>query len=224
VRPKTRVYIDGFNLYHGAVENTPYKWLNIRAMCVELLPRNEITHIKYFTAPATDTPHSPDRTVRQRIFWRALDTLPHFTRYEGNFVANPKKYPLAGPRKFDDPDAENIVYAREGGPSWAVVQHMEEKGSDVNLATHLLADGFRRVFDVAVVVTNDSDLVEPIRVVSKELLLPVGIVNPRPKYFSPKLADVADFKRNLDKKLLRRCQFADELRDGAGTFSKPKGW
>jgi len=45
------------------------------------------------------------------------------------------------------------------------VDKTEEKGSDVNLATHLLHDGFRGMFEAAVLITNDSDLTEPVRVV-----------------------------------------------------------
>ena len=43
--------------------------------------------------------------------------------------------------------------------------HPEEKGSDVNLATYLVADGFRDLYDTAVVVSNDSDLAEPLKLV-----------------------------------------------------------
>jgi hypothetical protein len=41
----------------------------------------------------------------------------------------------------------------------------EEKGSDVNLASYLLVDGFAGEYDIAIVVSNDSDLAEPIRLV-----------------------------------------------------------
>ena len=61
----------------------------------------------------------------------------------------------------------------------------EEKGSDVNLATHLLYDGFKNDYEVAVVVSNDSDLLEPVRV-ARSLGLTVGVLNPqknRPAYF-----------------------------------------
>ena len=50
-----------------------------------------------------------------------------------------------------------------------LVFKVEEKGSDVNLASHLLFDAFRGAFDAAAVLSNDSDLVEPIRIVTKEL-------------------------------------------------------
>jgi len=46
---------------------------------------------------------------------------------------------------------------------------MEEKGSDVNLACHLVNDAWAGRFDAAVVISNDTDLVEPIRIVTQEL-------------------------------------------------------
>ena len=52
----------------------------------------------------------------------------------------------------------------------------EEKGSDVNLAAHLLVDGFTGKYEVAVVVSNDADLLEPVRLVRAVLGLPVGVI------------------------------------------------
>jgi hypothetical protein len=38
---RTIVYIDGFNLYYGAVKGTPYKWLDLKSVCQKLLdPHN----------------------------------------------------------------------------------------------------------------------------------------------------------------------------------------
>jgi hypothetical protein len=48
----------------------------------------------------------------------------------------------------------------------------------VNLATYLLLDAFRRDCETAVVITNDSDLKEPIAVAERELGMVVGVVNP----------------------------------------------
>jgi len=59
-----------------------------------------------------------------------------------------------------------------------IVLKTQEKGSDVNLATFLLRYGFLDQYDAAVVVANDSDLHEPIRVVRVELAKIVGILNP----------------------------------------------
>ena len=56
------------------------------------------------------------------------------------------------------------------------VDKTEEKGSDVNLASHLLHDGFKGLYDAAVIITNDSDLAEPIRMVREVLNLRIGIL------------------------------------------------
>ena len=48
MNPATYVYVDGFNLYYGAVKDKPYRWLNIRRLCELLLPHHTIQTIKYF--------------------------------------------------------------------------------------------------------------------------------------------------------------------------------
>lgn len=63
-------------------------------------------------------------------------------------------------------------------PTYVRVLKTEEKGSDVNLASHLVNDAHNRDFEVAIVISNDSDLVEPVRIVTQELGLQVGILNP----------------------------------------------
>ena len=65
-----------FNLYYGAVKDTPYKWLNISALCRLLLPKNEIVKVKYFTALVSARPSDPDQPNRQQLFLRALQTIP----------------------------------------------------------------------------------------------------------------------------------------------------
>jgi hypothetical protein len=34
---RTRVYVDGYNLYYGCLKNTPDKWLDLRALVVLVL-------------------------------------------------------------------------------------------------------------------------------------------------------------------------------------------
>lgn len=63
----TNVYIDGFNLYYGALRKTSYKWLNVRRLCELLLPGNPVAQIKYYTALVTAQPGDPDQTVRQQL-------------------------------------------------------------------------------------------------------------------------------------------------------------
>jgi hypothetical protein len=49
-RPVTYVYVDGFNLYYGALRGTPHRWLDIGAFCDLLLPKNDVRKVRYFTA------------------------------------------------------------------------------------------------------------------------------------------------------------------------------
>lgn len=206
---KTYVYVDGFNLYYGAVKGTPYKWLNINALCEQLLPKNEIIRIKYFTARVTGRADDPDQSTRQDTFLRALKTLPNIEIIFGHFLTNEVWVPRA------DSPPENRKYVK--------VIRTEEKGSDVNLATHLLADGFRGRYEVAVLITNDSDLLEPVRIVREELKLVVGILNPH-KRTSRVLAKQATFVKQIRKGALKAGQFPDRLKDAVGAFTKPAAW
>ncbi len=108
-------------------------------------------------------------------------------------------------------------------PARARVLRTDEKGSDVNLASHLLRDGFRQEYELAVVVSNDSDLVEPIRIVRQELRLPLGLINPHSKP-SRALLPHASFLKQIRRGLLAKCQFPDALADKEGTFRKPNAW
>ncbi len=206
---KTFVYVDGFNLYYGAVKDTPFKWLDIRRLCQLLLPRHRIERIKYFTARVTGRRGDPTQPTRQAVFLRALATLPNFEIIYGHFLSNETYMPLAEPRL--------------GGPKYAKVIRTEEKGSDVNLATHLIRDAFRREFEAAVLITNDSDLREPVRIVRRELGYIVGILNPH-KRTSRALAGEASFVRQIRRGVLKASQLPPELRDQHGVIRKPKHW
>ena len=66
---------------------------------------------------------------------------------------------------------------------------MEEKGSDVNLAAYLLNDAWEGRFDAVAVISNDTDLVTPTRMVTAERGKPVFIVCPGRWQVAPKLRE-----------------------------------
>ena len=204
---KINIYIDGFNLYYGSLRGTGYKWLNPMTMCRLLFPRDTINKIKYFTARVSARPSDPDQPIRQNTYFRALRTLPEIEIIEGSFLTKEVMMPLA--------NSNPQQYVR--------VIKTEEKGSDVNLAVHLLNDGFRRDYELAVMVTNDSDLLEPLRIVKNELGLPVGLVNPQ-RNPSFHLKQYANFIKKLRTGVLGASQFPQSLTDAHGTFHKPAGW
>ena len=154
-KPRTSVYIDGFNLYYGALKGTPFKWLDLRALCQAYLPNNDIDHIKYFTARISARPNDPLQPARQQAYLRALSTIPVVDIIYGHYLSHKVKARLANPEPGKNPYVDIIK--------------TEEKGSDVNLAAHLLHDAHLDRFDIAVVVSNDSDLLEPIKLARGEL-------------------------------------------------------
>lgn len=115
-------------------------------------------------------------------------------------------------------------------PAVVYVAKTEEKGSDVNLGVHLVRDAFVDAFDVAYVLTNDTDLVEPIRIVTHEVGKQVCIVAPcRPRGVvpvpSPSLEAVSSFKHYIDDAELAASQFPDVvLRRGKKPINKPATW
>lgn len=119
-----------------------------------------------------------------------------------------------------------LVTPLPGGIKKVKVYKTEEKGSDVNLATHLLNDAHLKDFEMAVVISNDSDLVEPIRIVINELGLRVGVLNPHIKGSHPSfhLKQTATFVRYLRKSDLARSQFPPTMSDTDGNFYKPDTW
>lgn len=207
---KTIVYVDGFNLYYGAVKGTPYKWLDILALCKFLLPKNEILQIKYFAALVTARPNDPDQSNRQQVYLRALRTIPGLEIIYGHFLEHVIMMPLANPAP--------------GAPKHVRVIKTEEKGSDVNIAAHLINDGHRKRYEAAILISNDSDLVEPVKIARNELKFPVGVLNPIPDKPSHELRKYATFVKPIRKGVLSASQFPPTLKDAIGTFYKPPSW
>ena len=204
------VYVDGFNLYYGAVKHTPYKWLDISKMVQLLLPKNKVLKIKYFTALVNSRPRDPDQPLRQQIYLRALKTIPNLEIILGHFLSHEISMPLAN--------------CPPGNQRYAMVIKTEEKGSDVNIATHLLHDGYKGDYEVAIVISNDSDLVEAIKIVRNELKKDVIVLNPFKDTPSQELNRFATFVKPIRQGVLAASQFPSSMRDQNGTFHKPPKW
>ncbi len=99
----------------------------------------------------------------------------------------------------------------------------KEKGSDVNLASYLLVDGFNKDYQMAVVISNDSDLVEPIKLARNHLGLDVGVLHPHRRHVT-ELSQVAKFYRPIRERAIKASQFPSVMRDTRGTISKPTTW
>jgi uncharacterized LabA/DUF88 family protein len=220
--PRANVYIDGFNLYHACFDDLSgrahwrrYRWLDLGTLCSRMFPDYDINRIRYFTALVDPRPGNPDNRTRQLEYLRALRTIPHLTVHLGRFATNAKHRPLA------DPNAKSPTPIAPLQTAYVV--EMEEKGSDVNLASYMLVDGFKGEYDVAIVVTNDSDLAEPIRLVRSDIGLKVVLVNPR-RTVSLHLRGLANSYTTIREWVIRESQFPPTFNDAHGTISKPSRW
>jgi uncharacterized LabA/DUF88 family protein len=221
---KTNVYVDAFNLYYGCLKDTPYRWLDLAALCRAELPQNTIQHIRYFTARVRARPNDPQQPDRQQAYLRALGTIPDLTVHFGHYLETTPRMPLAHPVP--------------GMPATVQVRKSEEKGSDVNLASYLLLDAFDQKYEVAIVISNDSDLAEPIRLVRQRFGVRVLVLHPcrRPNPNLPSrdprqpappsivLKKVATKSWLVAEASLAASQFPVQLVDATGTITKPSSW
>ena len=256
---KTRVYVDGFNLYYGAVKQTQFKWLDPVRLSRLLLPTTcTIDKLLYFTARVSGKVDN-EAPARQETYLKALRSLPETEMHFGNFLGKSSwrpltnlpvagrsittsqgavtlpagNHPVAGARPNTLPVGNHgnrsQNHKRRGRPAQplphAVVAEsfvLEEKGSDVNLAVHLLNDAWQDRFEAAAVISNDTDLVAPIQMVVSERQKPVFIVCPGRWQVTPKLKNAASYVRHIRPAHLRAAQFENPL-PGTG-ISKPTSW
>jgi hypothetical protein len=239
------VYIDGYNLYYGGRSMcgrgmAGWRWLDVRAMAETLVreradwPTGRIARITYCTA-RIDATENPSGYADQDVYLKALVNVGSVDHIEfGHYVARVKSAPLAvkepnGRPRLVSPDWPVMVQDGTGtvvsdARFMVSVAHREEKGSDVNVASHLLLDVLLGRIDAALVISNDSDLRFPIEQARERV--PLGLVNPTPGQTAGALRAQAatgaghHFWRKLTPQDFRRHQ----LSDPAGNYSMPKGW
>lgn len=104
---------------------------------------------------------------------------------------------------------------------FAEVQKIQEKASDVNLASHLLFDTLKGETESVVVVSNDSDLAVPVRMVRDEAQKHVIVACPDEKRVAKKLKESASEFLHISQDMLAGSQFPDTV---SPKISKPREW
>ena len=213
--PRTIVYVDGFNFYYAAFRGKHpraprLKWLDICEFSRLLLPGHDVRLVRYFTAAVKPVEWDPSQHLRQGAYLRALASLPGLSVHKGSFARWKVRRPL--------------VDAPPEGPATALVWDTKEKGSDVNLATYLLLDAFEGAYETAIVISDDSDLLEPVRVARERLGKQVGVVRVRTDRGSV-------FRGKVDLLIEARAwhfeqaQLPDEVKLSTGrTVARPISW
>lgn len=212
---KIGVYIDGFNLYYGMRESgfNRFYWLDVSALARQFITTGEqLAYTKYFTARIsggrpTDTPsyraEKDAKRKRQTNYLDALQATGNVQIIEGHY-------------------REDEIECKNCGRVWSAP---EEKMTDVNIATHLIFDAFAGRFDVAVVVSGDSDLVPPIREISRQLAGKRLHVAFPPARYSNELRKVAHTRIRINETMLGKCQLPDEVAVSGGyKVKRPESW
>ena len=195
-----------------------YKWLNIQALAEQMFPHFDVLKVNYYTATIRSR-GDPQKPIRQETFLRALRTLPKVEIWKSQFSVQKVNRELARPDWW----TQVRRWLGQSIPMNPVVKVFDpkEKGSDVNLAVHLVNDAWHDRYDVAIVLSNDNDLIEAIKIVRGERGKKVGVINPHHDP-NPQLHSQADFVRQLRAADLANAQFPDQI---PGTnIHKPTGW
>lgn len=244
---KVGVYIDGFNLYYGGRalfgRGTPgWRWLDLRQLSQRLLDRRPdwlkrgavIERIVYCTA-FIDGQHDRQARLDQDAYVRALQDHRSIDHLEqGRFSARVRKGLLATKDRAGHPSVVAshwpVVIQNEQGADVPNARfmvsylRMEEKGSDVNVASHLLLDVLGGRVDAAIAISNDSDLRLPIQACRERA--PTGTVNPSP---SPRAGDLrgeptdgvgGHWWYRLSEADFTACQLSKKV----GSVHRPRGW
>jgi hypothetical protein len=193
------VYIDGFNLYYGALKGGPYKWLNLERYFRLLLPNDNIQKIRYFTARVAGS-----HAIAQNAYLAALATLPLVEIILGKFKAKQiqglcPSCPLPAPQFFST---------------------FEEKHTDVNIALWMLHDAQKDLCDRLVLVSGDSDLVPAVAMIKneypqKEIIVYVPARN-AVRGAAVELRNIADKNKTLPIQMFHASQFPPVIPNSSG--------
>ncbi len=196
-------YVDGFNLYFGLKSHgwRRYYWLNVQNLARNLIkPSQVLARTKYFTARIADP---PDKRKRQETYIEVLQTLSDCEILFGKYQLNPRR-------------CRNCGY---------IDQVPNEKMSDVNIAVELLADAFQDRFDVALLISADSDLTKLVTRVRQILPAKKIVIAFPPHRVSRELQNVADEWFVIGRRTIAKSQFPLEVTKPDGfVLRRPEGW
>ncbi|HEV7647864.1 MAG TPA: NYN domain-containing protein [Actinophytocola sp.] len=201
---RVAAYVDGFNLYFGlrSKHNRKYLWLDLQALASSLLhPGQRLEQVTYFTARVRGDSESEQR---QSDYIDALGAhSPLVTVKNGRFQEKDRR-------------------CRQCGTSWTV---FEEKETDVNIAMALLGDAARDRYDVALLVSADSDLCPAVRETKSLFPAKRVIAAFPPDRRSAELRRAADGHLAIGENKIRQAQLPARVTTAAGiTLHRPKHW
>lgn len=198
-------YIDGFNLYFGMKEQglNDMLWLDPYALIENMLkPGQTLVGVHFFTSRISRT-SNPSKERRQHTYLDALIARKNINLHFGQFQSQ-------------------VETCRNCGNSY---QYANEKMTDVNIATQMLTHAFTNTSDVAILVSADSDLVPPVRVIRKHFPTKQIVVAFPPQRYTKLVAETASSSFHIGRKMLRDAQLpATVIAANGFPLTRPVEW
>jgi uncharacterized LabA/DUF88 family protein len=196
-------FVDGFNLYHALQANSAYhkyKWLDLSRLCKAFTTKkDQIVGIHYFTALTT---WNQQKMARHKNYIRALESTAVHIVY-GEFKRKDKFCPLCQ----------------------KTYHTFEEKQTDVNVAIYLFKLAIQDVYDTAIIISGDSDLIPSLSAV--QIMFPqkrIGVIIPIGRA-SESLKQTADFHMKMRQYHLQSSLFPPVVELGQNqTVTCPVTW
>ena len=195
-------YIDGFNLFYGLKSSnmSQCKWLDLQKLIAALLIEHQVlVAVKYFTSPVKN---DSSKQMRQSTYLSALEhsgvtvVYGHFKTISATCAACSHRW-----------------------------NETKEKMTDVNIATEMITDAFQNQFDLALLISGDSDLVPPIRAIRRYFTTKKVLAVFPPERHSNELKETANASLNLRRKTIQNAQFPSRIILANGYVLKaPEGW
>jgi len=192
-----RFYIDGFNVYNAILEHCPqYLWLNYYKLAQGLmLSADTLCGVTYFSAYAD---------------WEPAEKAKHqeyvFLLHHAGVQVTLGRFKIK--------------------TRWCELHHHtcikhEEKQTDVNIAVAILSDAARNLFDRAIILSADTDLVPVVKAVREvDRHKEIGVMTPVGRE-SRELVGVASFRRHMTEAMLANSQFPATAKIDGHTIVRP---
>lgn len=196
-------YIDGYNLYYSLRNNAMYNllWLDIEKFCSKFLITNqELNRIYFFTSTWQEKPESEKRANN---YYSAIKAVSgeKFKVIKGKFSQKEHK-------------CMNCNYEKA---------FVEEKWTDVNVSVKMLMGAFKQEYDIAYLISADSDYVPLVETLVGELDKDIRVLFP-PNLYSEDLKKRARESKDISPNWFRECQLPEVVKAYDKEFRKPDEW
>jgi uncharacterized LabA/DUF88 family protein len=214
---KTNVYIDAGNLYYGLLrDDQSAKWLDPLALARTLIRKDHVLgSVKFYTARVRTYPYDAKAIERQRIYLRALSEISGLEIVEGYYNRNKVWMPAVSS------ECRNCNEATNGRVH---VVKLEEKRTDVNIATDMLYDVFTGDIDAVALISGDSDFIAPLELIRRKFGKQVLVFDPHERFSD--ICYHASYYAHIPRDLPAKCQLPEVIPVGSNgrTIHRPEAW